>query len=188
MKAVSIRRGTLCPPSPMAFGHIASRGAMKFDEIIRRLTGISTPIFGVSWDPPEGEIAIARRVLTFLEDRRVLYNPSELEVPQHCVESVLQIREFLTEEIAQLDAERELTKSLRAMRASCRKFLDEVQDPGERIVRYGGHPNHWASWVFNAAIGELRGVFGIHVAKIAVQNGLEVEEQLASILPVEDAE
>lgn len=160
---------------------------MRFEEIVTRLTGISTPIFGISWNPPEAEIAIARRVVTFLEDRRVLYNPSELELPHYCVESVLQIREFLTEEISQLDPDRELTDSLRAMRASCRKFLDTVHDPEDRIIEYGAHRNHWASWVFNSALGELRGVFGVHIAKIAAQNGLEVEDQLASILPVEDA-
>jgi hypothetical protein len=73
---------------------------MKFAEIINRLTGISCPIFGISWNPPEAQRAIAQRVITFLADRRVPYNPSEMEVPHHCVESVLQIRTFLTKELA----------------------------------------------------------------------------------------
>jgi len=44
---------------------------MKFSEIANRLTGISTPFGGASWQPAEMEIAAARRVITFLEDRRV---------------------------------------------------------------------------------------------------------------------
>ncbi len=152
---------------------------MKFKEITTRLTGISTPIFGISWNPPEHEISVARKVIAFLEDRRVLYNPAELEVFQFCIESVLQIREFLTEKISTLDDDHEITKDLRAMRAACRKFLDTVHDPKDRIVKYGAHLNHWASWVFNGAIGELRGVLGMHVAKIASQHGLDVEDQLA---------
>jgi hypothetical protein len=74
---------------------------MRFSEIASRLTGISTPIGGVSWTPPTPDIEVARRVLTFLEDRRVLYDPMEAEVAAHCIESVLQIRRFLTEVLAE---------------------------------------------------------------------------------------
>jgi uncharacterized protein DUF6650 len=62
---------------------------MKFSEIVARLTGFSIPVCGVSWQPKEPEIDAARRIVTFLEDRRVLYSPSEMEMPDHCVQSVL---------------------------------------------------------------------------------------------------
>ncbi len=77
---------------------------MKFEEIKNRLTGISCPVFGLSWNPPEAECLIAQRVIAFLEDRRVLYVPSEIEVPEHCVQSVLKIREFLTNELAKINS------------------------------------------------------------------------------------
>lgn len=124
---------------------------MKFREIVARLTGLSTPVFGVSWGPLEPEIDVARRVIAYLEDRRVLYNPGELEVPEHCVESVLDIRRTLTRELAPLDRETELAAS-------------------------------------NTALGELRGFFGVHVARLAVQHGLDVEDDLAAILPAADEE
>ena len=161
---------------------------MKFQAILERLTGLSCPVFGVSWNPPEAEVSRARRILTFLEDRRVLYNPSSMELPDHCVRSVIEIRHHLTHELGQLDNNSELAKSLRAMRAACRKFLDLVQDNdrGRDIVRYGHHHGHWASWVFNGALGELRGVFGIHIAMLATEYGLDVEDELASILPARE--
>ena len=159
---------------------------MKFQEIANRLTGISTPIFGVSWNPPELQVSVARRVITFLEDRRVLYVPSEMEIPRHCVQSVLEIRRFLTDELAHLDSSFELGASLRAMRAACRKFLNTVGDEKGDVVKFGSHPGHWASWVFNGALGELRGVFGVHIATLAAQHGLDIEDELASILPVKD--
>lgn len=96
---------------------------MKFKSVLSRLTGISTPVFGVSWQPQEAAVDAATRVLTFLEDRRVLYVPSEVEVPAHCVASVLKIRSFLTVEIGRASLGDPLEESLRAMRASCRRFL-----------------------------------------------------------------
>jgi hypothetical protein len=93
---------------------------MKFAEIANRVTGIGCPVFGLSWSPPPLERGVALRVIAFLEDRRVLYTPYELEMPDRCIESVLQIREYLTSEIKNLSQERPLTQNLRAMRYACR--------------------------------------------------------------------
>lgn len=156
---------------------------MKFREVVSRITGLSVPIFGLQWNPTEAECSVARRVISFLEDRRVLYVPSEMELPPHCVESVLRIREFLTTELGKLDPDSEIAKSLRAMRAACRKFLGTVEADQGQIIQFGASHGHYASWVFNGAVGELRGVFGIHVAALAASHGLDVEDDLASILP-----
>ena len=44
---------------------------MRFTELLNRLTGISCPVFGVSWNPVDTERSIARRIIIFLEPRRV---------------------------------------------------------------------------------------------------------------------
>lgn len=155
---------------------------MKFSEIASRLTGISCPIFGISWNPAAPEVTVARRVITFLEDRRVLFVDSEMEMPEHCAASVLEIRRYLTSELQQL-TDSDLCNALRAMRAACRKFLAKMDEGGGLVVRHGGHWGHWASWRFSSALGELRGTFGIHIARIAAQHGLDVEDDLAQILP-----
>lgn len=160
---------------------------MKFSEIANRLTGISSPLLGVSWQPTEMEVSAARRVVAFLEDRRVLFAPDELEVPLHCVESVIEIRRFLTAEIGKLDNGSDFTANLRAMRAACRKFLDRAgADGDERTVLFANHRGHRASWTFYSALGEMRGTFGIHLARLATQFKLDIEDKLASILPAQD--
>jgi hypothetical protein len=164
-------------------------GAMKFKEIAARVTGLSCPIFGVQWNPPEAERAIARRILAFLEDRRVLYVPGELESPPHCVDSVIQIRGFLTSELGRLADESELSNSLRCMRAACRKFLATVQaDDRRKIVHHSHQMGHFASWIFTSALGEMRGVFGLHIARLAASHGLDIEDELAVIVPFRDDE
>jgi hypothetical protein len=127
-------------------------------------------------------ILAACRVIAFLEDRRVLYEPSEMEVPSHCIHSVIQIRHRFSDELGKLDSGSELAASLRAMRAACRKFLERVGTDGRDGIH---HANGWGfhSWTFGSALGELRGTFGVHVARIAAAFKLDVEDRLASILP-----
>jgi hypothetical protein len=158
---------------------------MRFKETFARLTGISVPFFGVQWNPPEADRAIAKRLIAFLEDRRVLYAPSEMEVPEHCVHSIIEIRSFLTSELGKLEETSELASSLRALRGACRKFLDTVQKDGDRIIRFG-FSHGWPGWVFGSALGEMRGVFGIHIAILAAKYGVNIEKDLSSILPAKD--
>ena len=132
------------------------------------------------------EVEIARKVITFLEDRRVLYVVYELETPQHCVDSIIKIREFLTNVLFDVDANSELGNVLRGMRGSCRTFLNEVQNAyysqnGGNLalnnLGLGGEIH------FFNAMGVLRGVMGILIAKILVMHGLDCESDLLSIIP-----
>lgn len=73
------------------------------------------------------------------------------------------------------------------MRLACRKFLNTAQaEEAGRISRFADSPGHYAIWEFNQALGEMRGIFGIHIARIAAQYGLDVENDLAKILPESD--
>jgi hypothetical protein len=72
------------------------------------------------------------------------------------------------------------------MRAACRKFLNTV---GSNTSRHDIGRNFGAAgWVFNTALGELRGIIGLHVAAIATKHGLDVEDELASIFPIKDSD
>lgn len=71
------------------------------------------------------------------------------------------------------------------MRLACRKFLDRVQ-ADECIIEHGASHGHFASWTFNGALGELRGTFGVHITTLAASYGLDVEDDLARILPEND--
>ena len=113
---------------------------MKFKNIIKRLNGISNPVFGVSWNPSTTDKDQAREIIAFLEDRRVLYNPSEMEMPDYCVQSVIEIRRFITQKVGTVQGA-ELQESLMAMRASCRKFLDMI-GINEDAIKFAHHIGH----------------------------------------------
>jgi hypothetical protein len=160
---------------------------MNYKEIANRITGFSCPIFGISWNPPKREIDVANKVITFLEDKRVLYNPYHLEVPKHCLESVIKIREFLTKQLYDVDRESEIGKVLRGMRSSCRKFLDATHTSPFRqeIERNMGHDvSMGMSMEFYSGIGELRGIMGILASKLLIMYGIDCESDLLKIIPI----
>jgi hypothetical protein len=68
------------------------------------------------------------------------------------------------------------------MRVACRKFLERVGIDGHDGIH---HANGWGfhSSTFGSALGELRGTFGVHVARIPAAFKLDVEDRLASVLP-----
>jgi hypothetical protein len=159
---------------------------MRFKEIAKRITGFSVPVFGVSWNPPEPEVAVARRIIALLEDRRVLFNPYVLEVADHCVHSVLDIRRSLTEEIGRLSDKSKLAEHLRSIRAACRKFLDNMHlDNTSPRILHPHRPGPFDSMFF-IYLGELRASIGLHIAAIAVMYGIDVEGELARTLPMSD--
>ncbi len=153
-----------------------------WDTMLSRITGFSTPVFGVQWTPSADERKVAQEAVSFLEDRRVLFVPHEAELPHHCVESVEGIRVKLTELIGRLTGASILQTALRHMRAACREFLSRVvQD--ERYVINGFEPGHYASWVFLPALGELRARIGVQIAIVSTAYGIDVEDQIIPILP-----
>ncbi|WP_376778346.1 hypothetical protein [Rhizobium laguerreae] len=40
------------------------------------MTGISTPLFGIQWNPPSSNRDQIQKFLAFLEDRRALFTPA----------------------------------------------------------------------------------------------------------------
>jgi hypothetical protein len=158
---------------------------LMFKDLASKLTGFSTPFFGISWQPPETERKIANSVVIFLEDRRVLYNPTEMELPYRCMSSINEIRHFFTETLAELNQKSELAKNLKTMRAACRKFLDTTQSLDNGRVLSLSHTSY-NGWIFLSALGELRGTFGMCLSQIVLAYGLNVEEDLATILPASD--
>ena len=153
---------------------------INFKKIAKSFTGFSTPVFGVSWSPPESDREIVRRLITFFEDRRALYNPYNIETTMWVIKSVLEIRKKLTETLETLDENSDISPHLRAMRAACRKFMDEIEKQ-----KRGRYP-FWGD-IFTS-LGEMRAIFGIHIAQLCVKYGIDIEGDLATILPIEDNE
>src|SRR6266540_6001009 len=133
-----------------------------------RVEGAGAFGFSLNWVKVAGDDEVARRVIIMLEDRRLLFGPRHAEDEMECVRSAEQIRRELTRELAEARPGASLASSLRAIRAACRRFH---------------HPRPWEPDPMAAALGELRSLVGLHVAAIAGEYSLEVEDGLSRILP-----
>jgi hypothetical protein len=165
----------------------SSRRRLGLTELARRITGFSTPFFGVQWTPPSAERDTVRTFLTFLEDRRVLFTPYELEVEGQVERSVHDIRRRCTESLATLPEQSRANPPMRAIRAACRRFLDEPHGDFRNLyMRDFGDFRDRAG--FFTALGELRAIVGVQIAILAVQYKIELAAELATIVPAEDDE
>lgn len=72
------------------------------------------------------------------------------------------------------------------MRNACNKFLSKCRDD-DSFRHYAMMTGNIENWIFTSAIGEMRGVFGIMIGQIASSYGIDVEDDLAQIIPVEKA-
>jgi hypothetical protein len=161
---------------------IPSKKLKILQDISSRLTGFSIPIFGMSWQPSDSELKIAKELIVFLEDKRVLYSPYEFEVPAYCTRSIMEIRAFLTQQISKISQEQELYNDIQLLRAACRKFLNDIH-PYERDLDGGTFRNSFAIANFFTALGVLRGVFGIYISKISISYGVIINDDLMQIIP-----
>ena len=91
------------------------------------------------------------------------------------------VRGELTDILQGCPEDQHLTGPIRAMRAACRKFLDQMGHPSTPSHRF--LPYEAGMW---EALGELRGAFGIHLARLCAAYGVDMEPELGSILPNSD--
>ncbi len=160
---------------------------MKWQQIIERMK-FSGQLFGFGGDftVPESETTAAHRIIKQLEDRRVLIDPPFREDVSNCVKSIQEIRGMLTEELQKLLVESKIELNLQAMRAACRRFLDELNKHNIPISSAVDKLGPDQASHFHIALGNLRAIFGIYIGKIAIEYNLDVHDDLASILPKED--
>lgn len=152
----------------------------------RRVTGISTPFGGIQLsDPGPSDGTVVRSFIVFLEDRRVLYNAMNLEEVSQVEHSIHTIREECTKTLKALPPTAFAILPIRGIREAIRRFHD---DQKEEFRFFDGRRNHHeGSPGFFTALGALRATIGHQVALLSAHYDIDVEGDLAAMLPRPDA-
>lgn len=130
-----------------------------------RPTGVSTPFGGASWS---SEISAKERfqyLLLYLESKRILTNPREMEILDQCIHSALDIREKLVEVTKDVTFNEEDTVIIRTLVDACNTYLDETNGLEVRHIIYK-HNGKWENLSFDSAMKKFRNAFRKNIAAI----------------------
>src|SRR5258708_5705110 len=112
---------------------------LSWKIIASRIRGLSFSLTGagLSFRPSRPEAEIAQELITFLEDRGVLFDDYQIEVVPRVVASVHDIRKELTTLLRALPNRRGFPQHMRVMRGACRQFLSKaVGTDGQPIIKH----------------------------------------------------
>jgi hypothetical protein len=108
-------------------------------ELLRRITGFSIPVFGISWEAPPSERRVVEKVIVEISGRRALFYPLETlhaHNPFFICDSVLEFRKELTQLLKEVPIHSTAAQHIRAMRAACMKFLDGTEQVYPELMMY----------------------------------------------------
>ena len=151
----------------------------------KKVTGVSTPFGGVQWEHGLADDVQAQNIVDFLSDRRVLFNDGELEVPRFCVESVHEIRQFLTDTLRENQQDTPVRSCLLDLLGACRKFDNTITQKCPSL-QHGHLSNQFFEQIsFFTSLGELRGAFGVQLDFLKDMYDSRLTSELSRMLPTE---
>ena len=136
-----------------------------------RITGIDTPFGGVSWEYTENAKKGIQELFYFLESKRILTNPTEMEIKGWCEKSAIEIRNKLTELLSKNDFNEETISCIRLLANACNSFLDDMTRVTNTGIIYKSGNDDWENVNFSKAMKNLRNSFrdNIHTLSEAYQ-------------------
>ena len=129
------------------------------------LNGFSTSLGGISWNKTTSSKEMFTHLLFFLESKRILVTPIELEFKDWCIESVLEIKQQLvgiTQELKLKDFDADI---IRNMIDACNDYLDTVKPMNLPGIIYK-KDDRWEDLSFDRAMKAFRNSFKQEIAKV----------------------
>ena len=138
-----------------------------------KFTGIDTPFGGVSWEYTENESNGIKELFYFLEAKRVLVNPADMEKVSWCGQSSIEIRNKLTELLSKYSFSNDSVNDFRDMVNACNAFLDNMEKVDEQGILYKNGNGDWESINFSKAMKQFRKVFREKIALLSERYRVE---------------
>jgi hypothetical protein len=142
-----------------------------------RPSGVSAFGFGLDMETRPSDAELARGVLAFLEDRRILWEDMRFEIPEECLRSAEKTRDYLTSAI-----------QVPGIGAAYAQLLAEVRQLFTVFMMHENRHRYMHGGPFgpdelSLALGNLRSAVGERIAEMSVAFDLAVGPNLQSVVP-----
>lgn len=124
-----------------------------------KITGVSTPFGGISWEYNENEKSAIRKLFIFLESKRLLVDPISMEFPDQCAQSAIEIKHFIVELLIGSPFSSETEKCLSSMINECNDYLNGLNSRKRNHIIYKNQNGDWCDDNFSIIMKEFRSIF-----------------------------
>ena len=124
-----------------------------------KLNGISVPIGGISWEYTESGQKGIQEMFYYLESKRLLINPKEMEKKEWSEKSAIEIKNKLVDILSRYKYDQNIITIIKQMVDACNEFLDNMQRVEVRGILYKNLQSDWEDLEYGVAMKKFRKIF-----------------------------
>ena len=143
-----------------------------------RITGVSTPIGGISWEFTETKKKGIKDLFLFLESKRILVNPKEMEVKEWSEQSVIEIKNKLVSIATEYEYSQNTMECFKMMIDTCNIFLDNMHQVNISGIIYKNQKGDWIHSGYASAMKEFRKSFKYNIQRLLEEYQLTFSKEI----------
>ena len=132
-----------------------------------KLNGISVPIGGISWEYTESGQKGIQEMFYYLESKRLLINPKEMENKEWSEKSAIEIKNKLVDILSRYKYDQNIITIIKQMVDACNEFLDNMQRVEVRGILYKNLQSDWEDLEYGVAMKKIRKIFRDNIKLLA---------------------
>ena len=143
-----------------------------------RITGVSTPIGGISWEFTETKKKGIKDLFLFLESKRILVNPKEMEVKEWSEQSVIEIKNKLVSIATEYEYSQNTMECFKMMIDTCNIFLDNMHQVNISGIIYKNQKGDWIHSGYASSMKEFRKSFKYNIQRLSEEYQLTFSKEI----------
>ena len=132
-----------------------------------KLNGISVPIGGISWEYTESGQKGIQEMFYYLESKRLLINPKEMENKEWSEKSAIEIKNKLVDILSRYKYDQNIITIIKQMVDACNEFLDNMQRVEVRGILYKNLQSDWEDLEYGVAMKKFRKILRDNIKLLA---------------------
>ena len=143
-----------------------------------RITGVSTPIGGISWEFTETKKKGIKDLFLFLESKRILVNPKEMEVKEWSEQSVIEIKNKLVSIATEYEYSQNTMECFKMMIDTCNIFLDNMHQVNISGIIYKNQKGDCIHRGYASAMKEFRKSIKYNIQRLSEEYQLTFSKEI----------